>query len=65
MATWILAQSVIPSLTAKTLVEIVILGLLLYQVVRMFQGAQASHFQVWMSVLAVLYLVLEWGFSTS
>ena len=65
MATWILAQGVIPSLTAKTLVEIVILGLLLYQVVRMFQGAQASLFQVWMSVLAVLYLVLEWGFSTS
>jgi len=65
MATWILAQSVLPSLTAKTVAEILILGLLLYQVVRMFQGAQASLFQVWMSVLAVLYLVLEWGFSTS
>ena len=65
MATWILAQSVLPSLTAKTVVEIAILGLLLYQVVRMFQGAQASHFQVWLSVLAVLYLVVQWGFSTS
>jgi diadenylate cyclase len=65
MATWILAQSVFPPLTAKTVVEMAILGLLLYQVVRLFQGAQASHFQVWMSVLAVLYLVVEWGFSTS
>ena len=61
MATWILAQSVLPSLTAKTVAEMLILGLLLYQVVRMFQGAQASHFQVWLSVLAVMYLVVEWG----
>jgi diadenylate cyclase len=65
MVTWILAQSVLPLLTAKTVIAIVILGLLLYQVVRLFQGAQASLFQVWMSVLAVLYLVMEWGFSTS
>ena len=65
MATWILAQSILPSLTARIVAETLIVGLLLYQVVRLFQGAQASHFQVWLSVLAVLYLVMEWGFSTS
>lgn len=65
MAAWILAQSVLPSLTPRTVAETLIVGLLLYQVVRMFQGAQASLFQVWLSVLAVFYLVLEWGFSTS
>ncbi len=61
MTTWTLAQIVLPSLTVKTVAEFVILGLLLYQVVRMFQGAQASHAQVWLSILAVLYLVVEWG----
>lgn len=61
MTTWALAQIVLPSLTVKTVAEVVILGLLLYQVVRMFQGAQASHAQAWLSILAVLYLVVVWG----
>ncbi len=61
MATWLLAQSLLPSLTATTVAEVLILGFLLYQVVRMFQGAQASHFLVWASVLAAFYLVAEWG----
>ena len=61
MATWIFAQSFLPSLTATTVAEIVILGFVLYQVVRMFQGAPASHFLVWLSVLAAFYLVAQWG----
>jgi diadenylate cyclase len=65
MATWILAQSVLPPLTAKTVVEVAVLGLLLYRVVRLFQGVQAPLFQVWISVLATFYLMIEWGFSTS
>jgi len=60
------ALSFLPSLTATTVVEILVLGFLLYQIFRMFQGAQATHFLVWVALLAACYFVAKWaGFATA
>jgi len=55
------ALSFLPSLTATGVAEILVLGFLLYQVLRMFQGAQATHFLVWVTLLAAFYFVAQWG----
>jgi diadenylate cyclase len=61
MAAWIIAQSFLPPPSVVRAIDILILGFLLYQLVRMFQGAQTSHFIVWLSALAAFYLVAQWG----
>lgn len=55
------ALSFLPSLTATTVAEVLVFAFILYQIVRMLQGAQATHFLVWVTLLAAFYVLAQWG----
>lgn len=55
------ALSLLASLTVTAVVEILLFAFILYQIVRLLQGAQATHFLVWVTLLAAVYVVAQWG----
>lgn len=50
-----------PQLTWAAAVEIFILAFLIYQIILLVKGTQATQFLVWIGLLAALYFVAEWG----
>jgi len=50
-----------PQLTWAAVAEILILAFLIYQFLLLVKGSQTTQFWVWVSLLAALYFVTEWG----
>ena len=61
MALMLQSLGFLPSLTVTAVVEGLILAFLIYQVVLLIRGAQATHFLAWVTLLAAFYFVAQWG----